>query len=40
MVTRWNISSAATPHAAPYQTQIDNELRAIIEHDEGMPFHL
>lgn len=29
---------AAAPHAAPYQTQINNELRAIMERDQGDPF--
>jgi uncharacterized protein (DUF4415 family) len=29
---------AAPPHAAPYQTQINNELRAIMERDQGDPF--
>jgi hypothetical protein len=29
---------AAQPHAAPYQTQINNELRAIMERDQGDPF--
>jgi uncharacterized protein (DUF4415 family) len=29
---------AAAPHAAPYQTQINNELRAIMGRDEGDPF--
>lgn len=29
---------AAQPQAAPYQTQINNELRAIMERDQGDPF--
>ncbi len=29
---------AAAPHAAPYQTQINNELRAVMERDQGDPF--
>jgi hypothetical protein len=29
---------AVSPHAAPYQTQINNELRAIMERDQGDPF--
>ena len=29
---------AAQPHAAPYQTQINNELRAVMERDQGDPF--
>jgi uncharacterized protein (DUF4415 family) len=29
---------AAQSHAAPYQTQINNELRAIMERDQGDPF--
>lgn len=30
---------AAQPHAAPYQTQINNELRALMErHEKGTPY--
>jgi hypothetical protein len=29
---------AVQPHAAPYQTQINKELRAIMAHDRGGPF--
>ena len=31
-------SRTAQPHAAPYQTQINNELRAVMERDQGDPF--
>lgn len=29
---------AAAPHAAPYHTQINNELREIMERDQGDSF--
>lgn len=29
---------AAPPHAAPYQTQINNELRAVMERGQGDPY--
>jgi hypothetical protein len=31
---------AAQPHAAPYQTQINNELYAIMKRDQSDPLHL
>jgi hypothetical protein len=29
---------AEKPHAAPYQTQINTELRALMEQDSGEPY--
>ena len=29
---------AAQPNAAPYQTQINNELRAVMKRDQGKPY--